>query len=125
MSRTPLVVILIGIVALIYIIASNSNDDTAVVVTTVVVPPDLEQIGVDLQDAILADGVVSRHELEQAVEAMATCLESHGLTGVKWWVDDDGEGWGYEYESSDDEAGKEVISNLCFYSYVDRVLVNP
>ena len=120
MSRKPLIFMVIGVVALIYIVANNRNDDNGVVVTTVAAPNELEQVGVDLQETILADGVVTRDELVQAVAAMATCLEDHGLTGVTWSVDDDGNSWEYEYESDDSDAER-AISNLCFFSYVDRL----
>ena len=117
---TPWHLWVIGVVALIYIVANNRNDDNGVVVTTVAAPNELEQVGVDLQETILADGVVTRDELVQAVAAMATCLKDHGLTGVTWSVDDDGNSWEYEYESDDSDAER-AISNLCFFSYVDRL----
>ncbi len=106
-------------------VATNISDGGAVV-TTRVVPSPLEQAGIDLQDDILADGNITRSEFELAAAAMATCMKGHGLTDVTWSVDDDREGWslstGY---ASFDEAGEEAIFDLCFHSYVDRVLINP
>ncbi|MEE9206381.1 MAG: hypothetical protein V3U50_05300 [Acidimicrobiia bacterium] len=106
---------------------ANNSEDSGVVVTTIAVPSDLEQAGVDLQDAILADGDVSRVEFEQAVDAMAACMKGHGLTGVTWSVRDDG-GWSSGYNSSegiDEQAAEDAIYNLCYYSYVDRLSLPP
>jgi hypothetical protein len=91
------------------------------VTTTVAVPDELEQAGTDLQDEILADGEVTQEELEKAVAAMATCMESHGLTGVRWSIDADGEGYSSGYTVTDDEAADAAIYNLCYYSYVYRL----
>jgi len=89
--------------------------------TTIAVPTELEQAGTDLQNAILADGKVSRDEFVRAVARMAACMTDHGLTGVTWSVDDAGGGWSSGYNSPADDAAEQAIDHLCYYSYVDRV----
>jgi hypothetical protein len=103
------------------VVDNEGTGDSGAVTTTVAVPDELEQEGTDLQDVILADGKVTQEEFAQAVAAMATCLQSHGLTGVTWSVDADGEGWSSGYTVTDDEAADAAIYNLCYYSYVYRL----
>ena len=109
---------------LVLAIASCSGDDSVesgeLVTTTAPVPDQLEQAGIDLRNAILADGEVTQEEFNQAVEAAAACLENHGLTGVTWneygdlgWAPDDG--------SQDRQAAEEAIHNLCYFSYLGRL----
>jgi hypothetical protein len=98
---------------------SSSGDDAAVT-TTAAVPDQLEQTGIDLRNAILADGIVTREEFEQAVEAAAGCLEDHGLRDVSWNAYGD-LGWSHADDSSATAAAEEAVYNLCYYSYLDRL----
>ena len=98
---------------------SRFGDDEAAT-TTAPVPDQLEQAGIDLRNAILADGVVSGDEFQQAVEAAAGCLEDHGLRDVRWNAYGD-LGWSHADDSSETEAAEEAIYNLCYYSYLDRL----
>ena len=98
---------------------SSSGDDEAVT-TTAAVPDQLEQAGIDLRNAILADGVVSGDEFQQAVEAAAGCLEDHGLRDVRWNAYGD-LGWSHADDSADSDAAEEAVYNLCYYSYLDRL----
>ena len=90
------------------------------VTTTAPVPDQLEQAGIELRNAILADGEVTQEEFDQAVEAAAACLENHGLTGVTW--NEYGDlGWTHDDSSPDRQAAEEAIYNLCYFSYLDRL----
>lgn len=93
------------------------------VTTTITAPAQLLQEGLDLQREILADDIVTREELEQAVAAMAVCMEARGLKGVHWSVDpeEEGLGWSGGYSVTDSVSGAEAVSNLCYYSYVHRL----
>lgn len=109
---------------LVLAIASCSGDDSVegdeLVTTTAPVPDQLEQAGIDLRNAILADGEVTQEEFDQAVEAAAACLENHGLTGVAW--NEYGDlGWAHDDSSPDRQAAEEAIYNLCYFSYLDRL----
>jgi hypothetical protein len=100
---------------------SNGTGDSGAVTTTIAVPDELEKTGTDLQDEILADGKVTREEFAQAVAAMATCMQSHGLTDVRWSIDADEDGWSYGYAVTFGDAEDAEIENLCYYSYVYRL----
>ena len=114
-----------GVLLLLAIESSCSRGDSGVgydeaVTTTAAVPDQLEQAGIDLRNAILADGIVTREEFEQAVEAAAGCLEDHGLRDVRWNAYGD-LGWSHADDSSATAAAEEAVYNLCYYSYLDRL----
>ena len=100
---------------------NTPSDD--VTVTTIAAPAELEPAGVALQEEILADEKVTRHEFVRAVSLMAACMIDHGLTGVKWKVDAEGGDWGWssEYASPTADGTEEAIEQLCYFSYVDPV----
>ncbi len=91
------------------------------VATTVAVPSELIQDGVDLQNEILADGIVTLQELEQAVAAMAECMQSRGLNDVTWSVDPDGNGFASGYTETFGDTEDAAIKTLCQYSYIEQL----
>ncbi len=93
----------------------------ASVATTVAVPSELIQEGVDLQNEILADGIVTLQELEQAVAAMAECMQSRGLNDVTWSVDPDGSGFSSGYTVAFGDTEDAAIATLCQYSYIEQL----
>ena len=93
------------------------------VVTTMAVPNRLEPARVALQDAILADEIVTQEEYVRGIAAFAECLTEHGVAGVKWSVEEDGSGWSMEYLSEPADAHLATYS-LCWFSYIDRVLTS-
>ncbi len=95
--------------------------DGGIVATTVSVPSELIQDGVDLQNRILADGNVTLQELEQAVAAMAECMQSRGLNDVTWSVDPDGNGFSSGYTATFGDTEDAAIATLCRYSYIEQL----
>lgn len=95
---------------------ASSSDVVGVATTTPTVPAaDLEQEGLALQDEILADGVVTRDEYEQALSGWQECMESRGVDSVGWSIDG-GRGYG-----SRDGRDPERENTLCEQSYLRRV----
>jgi hypothetical protein len=103
------------------VVDNEGTGDSGAVTTTIAVPVELEKAGTELQDEILADGKVTREEFAQAVAAMATCMESRGLTGVRWSIDPDGDGWSSGYHVTFGDVADAGIRDLCYYSYVFRL----
>lgn len=88
--------------------------------TSPVVPPqELDPVGLELQDEILADGTVTENELQRALEGWKTCMEERGLVHVFFKIEVQG-GWSSEYGSPDEYAG-EAEDAACRASYVNRV----
>jgi hypothetical protein len=106
-------------------LTSNEEDGGVAVVTTMAVPSRLEPAGVALQDAILADEIVTQEEYVRGIAAFAECLTEHGVAGVKWSVEEDGSGWSMEYGSAGEPAdAHDTTYSLCWFSYIDRVLTS-
>jgi hypothetical protein len=101
----------------------TSDSDQPSVATTAgpVAPQELDQAGLDLQAEILADGVVTEAELEQALEGWKACMEERGLLGVSFEIDPQ-QGWtgGYGSLSPDPSAG-EAEDAACRQSYLNQV----
>jgi len=90
-----------------------TNSDAATETTIALPPVEPDPAGADLQDEILADGVVTRDEFESAVAGMVECMEKRGVEVLDWSVDADG---GYGLTTSGEDA-----DNFCWYSYLDRI----
>lgn len=81
-------------------------------------PEDLDPAGQALQDAILADGYVTREEFEQALEGWKRCMQNFGYEQADYEISASGSmglGW-----SSDPYAG-ESENELCEANHVTRV----
>lgn len=87
-------------------------------------PQDIDPAGQALQDAILADGVVTREEFEQAAEGWKTCMQQFGFEAADYDIDPGG-GWSRGWTADPYEG--ESQDALCNANYVARVLdgINP
>lgn len=108
-------------------VADAPDDTSASVATTIQFQPspqDLDPAGQALQDAILADGVVTREEFEQAAEGWKTCMQEFGFPDADYEIHASG-GWSRGWSTDPYEGESEDA--LCDANYVTRVLdgVNP
>lgn len=99
----------------------NDPAGPLVLVTTAPLVPteEIDQAGLELQAEILADGVVTREELETAWAGWKACMEDRGLIDVSFEIQANG-GVSTEYGSRDRTRG-EAEDAACRESYVNRV----
>lgn len=100
-------------------IPETNNPQPVVTTAPAVSPQELDPTGLELQEAILADGTVTREEFEQALEGWKTCMESRGVTDVTFEINRQG-GWSTEYASPTPNAGQ-AEDAACIHSYVNQV----
>jgi hypothetical protein len=82
-------------------------------------PSDLDPKGVELQDAIVADGRVTREELIRALEGWKSCMERLGIAGATYELDPDGS-YGFSWPSPGLDTGT-AEDNFCTVSYLEQV----
>ncbi|MCP4306289.1 MAG: hypothetical protein GY926_10770 [bacterium] len=96
------------------------GEETVVETTAMPVPPqDLDQAGLNLQDEMLDDGVVTEDEFRRALEGWKACMEQRGVTGVHFEINQRG-GYGTGYDSPPELSG-EVEDAVCRASFLDKV----
>lgn len=82
-------------------------------------PQELDPAGLELQAEILADGEVTREEIERALEGWKECMEELGFE-ASWEIDPRG-GASTRYGSSPDGSAGETESALCEASFLMQV----
>jgi hypothetical protein len=99
----------------------DDSPEPVVTTTALAVPPqELDQAGLELQRAILADGEVTRDELVEALEGWKACMEDRGLIEVSYRIGPQGlDGMGY---GSHDEFAGEAEDAACRASYINDVV---
>jgi hypothetical protein len=100
----------------------DADPNPPVVTTTAVMPDEpVDPEGLEYQDSVTEDGIVTLEEFEQTVERWKACMEEHGVTDVEVTVDRAG-GWSSSYASpSPDGAVENAFANLCEASWVTQV----
>ncbi len=97
------------------------EEQTVVETTALPVPSmDLDQFGLDLQDEILADGVVTEEEFRRALEGWKTCMEERGVTGVLFEINPRG-GHSREYQSPRGSSSGDIEDAVCTASFLAGV----
>ena len=95
--------------------------DASVTPTTArpVNPLNVDPLGTDLQDEMLADGQVTLAEFTAALEGWKTCMEQRGYTDVSFEIEPTG-GFSQSFSSVDGRTG-ETDDAACNASFVARV----